>query len=256
VIQSNFTSRSGLIAQQQRMDVIANNIANLNTTGYKSVRADFKDALYQTLLRPVQPQDDVDLERGHGVLLGATTTSLHAGTATYTDRPLDMMLVGDGYFRVQDVNSNEVLYTRDGAFRISAEADGKYLVTADGYYVLSNTGNRINIGELNDSDIAVNNEGMLYESSTNTFIAQLGISTFVNRQGLELASGNRYRETAASGAPIASTAEVEQSMLESSNVDLATEITRMIRAQRAFSLASTAVRTADDMDAKANALRT
>ena len=135
MLQSNLTARSGLIAQQQRMDVIANNIANISTTGYKPARADFKDMLYQTMVRPVQPQDGLNLQKGHGVLLGATMRDFSQGSAQVTEDPLDVMLVGDAFLAIQDING-DTLYTRDGNFALSEEDGTNYLVTEDGRYVL------------------------------------------------------------------------------------------------------------------------
>lgn len=255
MLQSNYTARSGLIAQQQRIDIIANNLANLNTVGYKSVRADFKDALYQTMVRPLQPQDGLNLRRGHGVLLGATTRDFVQGTGVQTGMPLDLMLDGDGYFTVQDPNGDEPLYTRDGSFAISVQEDGNYLVTGDGLYVLDTNGQPINLGGTAMSDLSIQANGSIWDENTNTQLGQLAISTFINRQGLEAVAGNRFKATEASGEPIQSTAAVRQGTLEASNVDLATEMVRMIRAQRAFSLTARALTTADEMDAGANQIR-
>lgn len=254
MIQSIYTARSGLIAQQQRMDVIANNIANLSTVGYKSVRADFKDALYQSMVRPVQPQDGLNLQRGHGALLGATVRDFVQGTPQQTGGPLDMMLNGDGFFAVQDLDG-ETVYTRDGTFALSMEEGGSFLVTGDGRYVLDKSGQPIDLKTTAASDLSVMADGSLWDTSSGLQVGQLGIYTFLNRQGLEAISGNRFKATDGSGEPIESTAEARQGFIESSNVDLASEMVRMIRAQRAFSLASRALTTADQMDSEANQIR-
>lgn len=252
--QSIYTARSGLIAQQQRMDIIANNMANISTLGYKSVRADFKDALYQTMARPAQPQAGLNLQKGSGVLMGATTRDFTQGTPQMTGLALDMSIIGDGFFAVQDTNG-DTLYTRDGSFAISMNGEDAYLVTGDGRYVLDANGQPINLKDTPTSDLAVKEDGSIWRVSTGEQLGQLGIHTFVNRQGLEAVSGNRYRATDASGEPIESTATVRQGYLESSNVDMASEMVRMIRAQRAFSLTSRALTTADQMDSEANQLR-
>ena len=254
MIQSSYTARSGLIAQQQRMDIIANNMANLETTGYKSVRADFKDALYQTMARPVQPQDGLNLQRGSGTLLGATTRSFVQGTAQQTGNTLDLLLDGDGFFAVQDLDG-ETVYTRDGSFGLSSEESGTFLVTGDGRYVLGKNGEPININTTSTSDLSIMEDGSIWDTNSGLQLGQLGIYTFTNRQGLEDVSGNRLKETENSGEAIESTATVRQGFLESSNVDLAGEMVNMIRAQRAFSLTSRALTTADQMDSEANQIR-
>ncbi len=269
MLQSNLTARSGLIAQQQRMDVIANNIANISTTGYKPARADFKDMLYQTMVRPVQPQDGLNLQKGHGVLLGATMRDFSQGSAQVTEDPLDVMLVGDAFLAIQDING-DTLYTRDGNFALSEEDGTNYLVTEDGRYVLDVNGNRINLGPTEPSGIEIQTDASVWivetvpatettpEETVRTQVATLGLYTFMNRQGLEAVSANRFRETENSGAATAAAAgetQVRQGMLEASKVDLAYEITQMIRAQRSLSLSSRALQTADDMDGKANQLR-
>ncbi|NCB30740.1 MAG: flagellar hook-basal body protein [Clostridia bacterium] len=254
MIQSTYTARSGLIAQQQRMDIIANNMANLSTTGYKSVRADFKDALYQTMVRPVQPQNGLNLERGHGVLLGATMRDYAQGTPQQTASALDLMLDGDGFFAVQD-SDGETVYTRDGSFSLSIEDTSTFLVTTDGRYVLDKDGKPIDIKSTVTDNLAIKGDGTIWDTSNGFQIGQLGIHTFINRQGLEAVSGNCFQATDASGEAIASTATVRQGYLESSNVDLAGEMVNMIRAQRAFSLTARALTTADEMDSEANQIR-
>ncbi len=271
MLQSNITARSGLIAQQQRLDIIANNMANINTNGYKAVRADFSDMLYQTMMRPLQPQDGLNLQKGHGTILGATVRNFNQGAGQMTQRLLDVMIVGDGFFAAQDLNG-ETLYTRDGSFALSQEEDGSYLVTGSGRYILDVNGNRINLGDTPESNLEIQSDGTIWAVTTTpatadsapvttrTLLGQLGLYRFQNTAGLEAVSTNMYQQTENSGEAQAVGMEggvsVQQGMLEGSNVDLATEMTRMIRAQRAFSMASKALTTADEMDAKANQLRT
>ncbi len=254
MIQSTYTARGGLIAQQQRLDIIANNMANLSTTAYKAVRADFKDALYQTMVRPVQPQDGLNLQKGTGVLLGATTRDFTQGTPQMTGGALDLMLSGDGFFALQDIDG-ETAYTRDGTFGLSVEDGGNFLVTGDGRYVLDKNGQPINIKDTSTDDLSIQADGTMLNTATGEELGQLGIFTFVNRQGLLANSGNRFEPTESSGEAIESTATVRQGYLESSNVDLASEMVRMIRTQRVFSLTSRALTTADQMDSEANQIR-
>lgn len=262
MLQANFTARSGIIAQQERVDTIANNLANVNTNGYKSVRADFKDALYETMQRPVQPQTDLNLERGSGTMLGATTRSFLPGTMKETDRTLDLFLNGDGFFTLLDSNGN-TCYTRDGSFSFSMESDGAYLVNSEGDFLLDDSGAPIYF-EGTEENLQVDSAGVVYKitydtsgnMTSRTEVAKLGIAKFKNRKGLETLGTNKFIASATSGEAEEDTeTTVKQGALESSNVDLAVEFTRLIRAQRAFSLASKALTTADEMDAKANDLR-
>ena len=264
---SNFTARSGLIAQQQRLDVIGNNMANISTAGYKSVRADFADMLYTTMVRPAESEEELNLERGHGVLLSATTRSFQQGASQLSGLPLDFMLSGEGFFTVQDAAGN-TRYTRDGSFAISKEDDGNFLVTQTGNYVLNTNGERINLQNANDSKVEVDQDGRIfiqvYTEATETApastervaVGQLGIAKFMNKKGLDAVSGNLFAQTDVSGeAEADADTKVQQGMLEMSNVDLAVVMTRMIRAQRAFSLAARALTTADEMDQKSIQIR-
>lgn len=253
--QAILTAKSGVLAQQTRLDVIGNNVANVNTTGYKSSRVDFKDALYQTLLRPVQPQDDLNLERGHGVLVSATGRDMSNGTLQQTNNMLDFKIEGNGFFTVQDPQG-EQRYTRNGAFTVSIEEDGNYLVNGNGWYVLDTNSERIQIPALN---------GQLYsDQNGNLFIdeqapfAQLGRVRFDNPNGLEAAGDSTFTVTEASGEPVTlveGETTVIQGALEASNVDLANEMTRLIRTQRALQLSSRAISTADQMMGIANNIR-
>lgn len=252
-MQSMYTGRMGLAAQQQRVDVIANNIANMNTYGFKSSNVGFKDALYTTMLRPVGGQDGYNLQKGTGVLVSGTTRSFDQGVPIGTGIPFDLMIDGDGFFVVEGQNG-EPNYTRNGSFMVSNEGGNRYLINASGQYVLDVNGDRIAL-PADSSDFTVSTSG---EITVDTVaIAQLDIVSFVNKEGLEAISGSNYVETEASGPPQAAQDYVVlQGFLENSNVDMALEMTRLIRAQRAFSLASQAVRTADEMTASANNMRT
>lgn len=269
MLQANYSARSGIIAQQQRIDTIANNMANLSTTGYKSVRADFKDALYQTMTRVVQPQTDLNLQKGHGTLLGATTTDFRQGMAKQTFNPLDVMLEGDGFLAVKD-KDGVINYTRDGSMYISVtqNQNESYLVDAQGSYIMDEKDNQINIKGYDPSDVEIASDGGVYlvdrvtdpatgiVTTTRTLAGKLKIMSFMNRNGLVAQGNNYFLPSEESGeAKADKLTTVEQGMLENSNVDLATEMTRLIRAQKAFSFASRALTTADEMDGKANQIR-
>ncbi len=259
-MQTSLSAKSALRAQQQQLDVIANNIANVNTVGFKSSSVNFKDTLYNTMVRPT---DGEPLQRGTGVWVSAITKSFALGTPMLTGVPLDFCLMGDGFFTLEDQDGNE-LYTRNGAFKLSVEGDTRYLVDSEGRYVQGEDG-KIEVPDGDMSTLTVDGNGQLFIAQTAangtatgapTAFATLRISSFLNNEGLEAAGSSTFRATAASGeAETVEAPEVRVGYLESSNVDMVTEMTTLIRAQKAFSFASQAVRTADEMAAMANNMR-
>lgn len=265
MIQSRFTAKSGLLALQQRLDTIGNNIANVDTVGFKNSRADFKSLVYSQLERPVQPQDDLNLNRGTGAMVGATTKSFLPGSATTTDYPLDAMIEGDGLFTIQNAGGDK-FYTRAGNFALSAEGTNTYLVTQDGYYVTTYGGEKIDTRGVPADNVTIASDGTVYAKIVHSDatpvweetvqVGKIGLAKFMNRQGLEAVGANKYIETEASGAPQEdANSTVMQGYIEGSNTDLATEMTRLIRTQRAFQLVSRALTTADEMDHQANTIR-
>ena len=257
MVQAAFSAKSALLAQQDRLNVISNNLANLNTTGFKSSRVDFKDTLYSTIKRTEEMGSNANLQRGGGVMIGAISVLMENGVAVGTNVPLDFCLTGAGFFTLQGADGAK-LYTRDGTFAVSNENGTRYLVNAQGLYVLDKSGNRISLpAEGGTESLTCNENGELFMPGNTASFASLGISEFPNPGGLEAVGGNCFKETVASGAAKSSEdATVLQGFYESSNVDLALEMTRLIRAQRAFSFAARALTTADEMDAMANNLRT
>lgn len=252
MIQSIYTARLGVIAQQKRVDTIANNIANINTFGFRSSTINFKDALYSAMQNPVA--QNLNLQQGTGVLVASSNHSFKEGTPTITGVKLDFCLEGDGFFTVLD-SKGTLKYTRNGCFAVSSEADGNYLVNDRGYYAMDTQGSRIKLPQ-DISDLAANSKGELSIGAEAPFAA-LNLASFKNNEGLEAIEGSCFIPTAASGpASAAQNATVKQGFLESSNVDLSLEMTRLIRAQRAFTLAGKAITTADEMDSLANNMRT
>lgn len=263
MMQGTYTAATGITAQQRRLDTIANNLANVQTTGFKASRAEFKDALYSVMQRPVQPQDDLNLEKGHGVIVSGYMKSFTQGMSNLTQDNFDLMITGSGqrvgFFAVR-TQSGEVLYTRDGQFRQSVEADGSYLVNSSGAYVLDTAGQRIRI---QGSTLSVGPDGSLYnpdeeveEGETQQPYARLQIVSFSNQEGLEAASGNYFRVTENSGPARQvdfnnTSIKVEQGVYEGSNVDLADQMALMVRCTRALQMASRALTTADQMDSTA-----
>lgn len=251
MMQARNTAATGLTAQQQRMDIIAANLANDNTTGYKAARADFKDALYANMKDPVDNPEANNLRKGSGVILNATGRDLSDGATQTTGRALDFSLSGEGYFVVQGTDGGR-LYTRNGHFSVSPENGQNYLVDDQGHYVLSTQGQRISV--TGQGELSVRPDGTLLVGTQT--VGKLALMDFSSPQGLSAAGDSCFQETAASGAPAAAqNCKVAQGSLEASNVDLGEEMTLMIRAQRAYSMAGKALQTADDMDGLANSIR-
>ena len=251
MMQSLSTAAAGLSAQQQKIDILANNISNVNTTAYKSSSARFKDTLYTAMENPDTEAAASNLQKGTGVALSSTGIDFSQGSAVATENPLDLMITGDGFFKLMTANG-EYAYSKNGAFSISMEGDGSYLVNAEGDYVLDINDEKIRV-PANADKFAVQSDGTIVLDGTQT---RLGIYTFENVQGLRSEAGSLFSETTASGEAAASTDfTVTQGVLEGSNVNLASELTRLIEAQRAFSLASQALQTADEMEGLANNIR-
>ena len=259
MMQTSLSAKSALRAQQQQLDVIANNIANVNTVGFKSSSVNFKDTLYNTMIKPT---DGELLQRGTGVRVSSVAKSFLPGTPMQTGVPLDFCLTNDGFFTLEDQDGNE-LYTRNGAFKLSVEGGNRYLVDSEGRYVQGD-GGKIEVPEGDLSTLTIDGNGQLFIRQTTggttsgapTAFATLKISSFLNNEGLEAVGSSAFRATGASGeAKDVETPEVRVGYLESSNVDMVTEMTTLIRAQKAFSFASQAVRTADEMAAMANNMR-
>jgi flagellar basal-body rod protein FlgG len=245
---------SGMSAQQLNVEVIANNIANINTTGFKRARAEFTDLLYQAerLQGTSNRGSDNMIPEGAQVGLGVRTSAirnLHVqGTLASTGNKLDLALTGRGWFQVTDA-AGETLYTRAGAF--STNATGQ-LVNADGYKIVP----AITIPPT-ATDIIVSESGLVsVRLDTQTALQQVGqltISNFANETGLEPLGGNLYRTTSASGTAVAAVpgdpgfATIKQGYLESSNVDPVREITDLIAAQRAYEMNSKVITAADQM---------
>lgn len=253
MLQAGFTAALGIKAQQQRMDVLSGNVANVNTNGYKSEHVEFRDALYETLRSPVPADEDVNLRRGHGAMTVTTNRDFTPGIMQQTGSETDFYLDGEGFFAI-GMQDGRMLYTRDGGFQKSVEADGAYLVTAQGNYVLDVNGNRIRI---QGNQMYVSRDGMISAGENTLPYAQIQIVRFENQKGLEAVESNLYQATAASGAGMAANGQTEviQKAVEGSNVNLAEEFTALIRTQKAFAFASRALSQADEMDGTANALR-
>jgi len=249
---------SGLRNQQMRIDSISHNIANTNTHGYKNARLDFKDSLYTNGITPGRARNpDENQQKGHGLMPGAITRDFKPGLLERTDRDLDFTIEGEGFFSFSNP-AGGVLYGRNGVFHRSVEPGGTFLVNGQGLYVLDENENRIELPP-ETSTIAGNENGTLRFLDLNNNLlgeATLGIHTFRNLKGLEASGNSMFSETPSSGdRRPAEKAVLRQGVIEGSNVDLGEEMTRIIRTQRAFQLASRALSTADDMEGIANNMR-
>ena len=245
-----------MTAQQTNLEVIANNIANINTTGFKRARAEFSDLLYQTERLQGVPNraNQAIVPEGSHIGLGVKTTAIRnvhvQGALTNTGNKLDVALMGQGWFQIEGANG-EPLYTRAGSFNTNAEGQ---LVTADGYLVAGG----IVIPE-DAIEIVINKSGQFFARFDNQIelqdLGQLTLANFSNESGLTPLGDNLFQETPASGPAVVGIpgdpgfAEVEQGYLEASNVDPVKEITELISAQRAYEMNSKVIQAADEMAA-------
>jgi flagellar basal-body rod protein FlgG, Gram-negative bacteria len=245
---------TGMNAQQLNLEVIANNVANINTTGFKRARAEFADLLYQVERNQGVPNsaNQAIVPEGAHIGLGVKTAAvrnLHIqGSLIGTSNKLDLALIGRGWFQIEDAAGN-TLYTRAGAFNTNAEGE---LVTIDGYRVVPGI-----IFPEDTTEVIVSRSGQVFARQGNnaemTELGQLTVANFVNEAGLEPLGNNLFRQTPASGAPIVGApddpgfAHIQQGYLEASNVDPVKEITDLISAQRAYEMNSKIIQAADEM---------
>jgi flagellar basal-body rod protein FlgG len=248
------TAATGMMAQELNVEVIANNIANMRTTGYKRQRAEFQDMLYEHVRRigtQTSTQGNilpVGVDIGSGVKTVGTPRIITQGTLTQTGGQLDLAVQGDGYFKIQ-LPDGTFAYTRDGSFQMDAQGR---IVTAQGNLVQPG----ITIPP-NSSALTINSQGqvsVITQGNTNpTTLGQLTMTTFINEAGLLPIGDNLFTETPASGTPtdgLAGTAGVgtiQQGNLENSNVEPVTEISDLISAQRAYEMNSKVISAADQM---------
>ncbi len=235
------TGKTAMIAQAQALSVYGNNIANINTNGYQTLRPTFADTLYS-----VQRETEPEWQTGHGAYVQKTDLMYGESHFYYTERPLDFAVAGDGFFAVQD-RFGDVNYTRDGAFSMTQAETGEwYLVSGSGEYVLDYDMNRI-VVPFNEAGTAAD-----YDE-----LAKLvGVFEFENPYGIEAHGTNRYVATDRSGT-VTANADLEklQGVLVVSNVDLATQMVKLIETQRAYQISSRVVTTADEFTRIANNLR-
>ena len=248
------TAATGMMAQELNVQVIANNIANMRTTGYKRQRAEFQDMLYEHVRRiGTQTSDQgnilpVGVDLGSGVKTVGTPRIMTQGTLSQTGGDLDVAIRGEGFFKIQ-LPDGTFAYTRDGSFQMDAQGR---IVTVQGNVVQPG----ITIPQ-NSTSLTINNEGqvsvIVAGSSTPTVLGQLNLTRFINKAGLLPIGDNMFTETPASGPPqdgIPNTngmGDLQQGNLEQANVEAVTEISDLIAAQRAYEMNSKVISATDQM---------
>ncbi len=223
-------------SHQKRIDVVANNIANINTDGYKAKNAGFVDLIYQNIRRPA---DEVtDLKNGSGTRVGKVDTSFMPGAAKTTDSPFDYFIEGDGLFAVYNKATDTISYTRAGSFHMSQGIDGKfYLAAPNGDLVLSSTKQPIQVTSPEDK-------------------LDIGVFDFPNKDGMLSVGNTYYSPLAKNGAPfLATNARLERKMVEASNVNMTNEMTILIQEQRAFQMNLKMLQTSDEITQNIQNLR-
>ena len=248
------TATSGMLAQQLNVEVISNNIANMNTVGFKRQRAEFQDLLYQNVERMGAQSSSqgtvvpTGIQIGAGVKAGSVYRITEQGSPTRSGNPYDIAIDGKGYFQIT-MPSGEIAYTRAGNFAVNGEGQ---LVTEDGYAVepaITIPQDAIDVSISKSGQVQVTTQGQ----TAPQVVGQLELATFFNEAGLEAIGDNLLLETAASGAAtIGAPNEVGyghliQGYTEASNVDAVSEITALIVAQRAYEMNSKVITTADEM---------
>jgi flagellar basal-body rod protein FlgG len=260
MLRALYTAATGSQSQQFNIDVIANNVSNVNTTGYKKARAEFQDLLSQTYSAPGAlgsqgTTDPIGTQVGLGVKVAATQRIFLPGSIQQTGNPLDLAIQGEGFFQVQ-TDSGAVAYTRDGNFKRDASGT---LVTSDGYPVqpnisIPNDATEIVIG-LNGT-VSVRQPG----SANLNQIGQLQLARFANPAGLDSIGRNLFQLTPASGNPVTGAAgqgdfantTITQGFTEGSNVQIVEELINLISAQRAFEANSKVIQASDEVLKTAN----
>lgn len=251
--QALWIAKTGLDAQQTRMAVVSNNLANVNTTGFKQGRAMFEDLLYQNVRQPgANTTQDSTLPSGvtlgTGVRVVSTEKMFTQGSVVNTDRDLDVMINGRGFFEVTRPDGNPA-YTRDGSFQLNEQGQ---MVTSSGYQLTAGItipadAQSVTIGK--DGSVSVRLPGQ----ATPSTVGNIPLSTFPNPGGLQPVGENLFVETGSSGSASSGTAaeagfgSLEQGALEGSNVNVVSELVSMIETQRAYEMNSKAISTSDQM---------
>lgn len=245
---------TGMQAQQINVEVISNNIANMTTTGYKRQRSEFQDLMYQNIVRPGAQSSDIGtivpsgIQLGSGVRASAVYRVGTQGDLQQTNNKLDLAITGPGYFQVELPNG-DTAYTRAGSFQLNANGQ---MVTSNGYIVKPGI-----VLPKATTDVSINESGQVFAkvdgSAQPAQVGQIELATFANDAGLEAIGSNLLLETPASGVPITGSpsalgfGSLTQGSVENSNVNIVSEITDLISAQRAYEMNSKVIQTSDQM---------
>jgi len=253
---------TGLAAQQLNIEIIANNLANVNTTGFKKTRPEFQDLMYQTLQiagsSPVgqTSQQPIEIQVGNGVVPVGTVRRFSQGDVQLTNNPLDVAIQGEGFLQVRRPDGT-ISYTRDGQLKLASDGT---LVTSQGYVVepgITLPSNTESVQISRDGKVNVNVTGDLLQ----TLAGEVELAKFVNPSGLRALGNNLYVETVASGpATIGKPGEegfgeLVQNQVEASNVDVVEEMVAMITAQRAYEINTKVIKTVEELVSLSNNLR-
>lgn len=247
--ESFYIGALGAQQQQKSLNVISNNFSNVNSYGFKGEKSRFSSLMYRNL----RTADDGDAKSGSGTCLWGTDTNFKTGAAANTGRSQDYMIQGDGFFALVDLNTNEISFTRNGAFTMASreevverpdEAGNPqlqrelvyYLSDGNGRFVLGEDGNMIRMEDPNEKQ-------------------PVGIFDYPKYNGMEHRDGTRFMPVEKNGALMVGSGELVQGMLETSNVDLSEEMSKVIEAQRAYSMALKMVTTSDEVETTINSLR-
>lgn len=261
MMRAMWSAAAGMAVQQYNMDTISNNLANVNTTGYKKARAEFQDLLYQTVnLAGTNSSSSttlpIGLQLGHGARLQAVSHQYTTGSLKSTNGNLDLAIEGDGFFSVT-LEDGTMAYTRDGAFTVDQNGT---LVTSNGYTLspqITIPQDATSITIATDGTVSVVQTGQTQSQQ----VGQITLSNFINPNGLYLRGQNLVTPTTASGDAIEGTpgqdglGTIRQGFLESSNVDVAEEMVNMIIGQRAYEANSKTILTVDSMLQTVTALK-
>ncbi len=261
MLRSLYTAATGMIAQQMQIDVTSNNIANVNTIGYKKQRAEFADLMYQTMeyagtstsMDTVSP---TGIEVGLGVRPTAISKQFTQGNFKETSNPLDMAITGQGFFQIE-LPDGETAYTRNGSFKLDDEGS---IVNSDGYKMIPemtipDDATQISIGS--DGTVSILQAGQTEMAD----IGQIELANFINPAGLHSLGDNNFIDTSASGDVIVGTpgldgfGQTKQNFVEMSNVQLVEEMTDLITGQRAYEANSKSITTSDEMLQTINQLK-
>lgn len=262
MIRALYSAASGMLAQQVNIDTISNNLANVNTTGFKKGRAEFQELLYAQIRPPIN-SEAVAISVGQGSRLSSIQRIFAGGTMQATGNTFDIAIQGDGFFQVLRADGS-IAYTRDGAFRLDSE---RRLVTAAGDWVLGENDEPLVIPQSAvNTEIGADGTVRYTDTSdpsgnTTAVVGRISLALFPNPAGLFSEGENLFRSSDASGAPFVvlpgdkDVGRLAQGFLEASNVQVVEEMVNLITAQRAYEINSKAIQSADDMMGIANNLR-